>query len=56
MVTPAEVAATKEFVKALIRRLRMEYGSSLAMHGVDPDLIIKVQQEVAQGMLDWLNK
>jgi hypothetical protein len=54
VVTRDEIAATKEFVKALIRRLRMEYGSSMAMKGIDPDVIIAVQQEVAQGMLDWL--
>lgn len=50
----AEAQEIKTYIKDLIRRMRMEFGSAMAMEGMDPDLIIRCQQRVAEGMVEWL--
>jgi hypothetical protein len=50
-----EFQGAKDWVKTLVRRMRMEYGSAMAMQGLDPDLIIAVQQDVARNLVEWFD-
>lgn len=54
MADAQEVAELKAFIRGLIGRLRMEYGSAMAVLGLDPEVIISVQQQAAAGMVEWL--
>lgn len=49
-----EAEATKDFIKLLLRRTRMEYGMAMALEGFEPDVIIQVQRRVAEELSDWL--
>lgn len=39
---------------AYSRALRMEYGQAMSLAGFDPDVIVDVQQQVANNMIVWL--
>lgn len=48
---PAEV---REFLRNLIANIRMNYGSAMALAGMDADLIFSIHEVAMEATLDWL--
>lgn len=56
VVTDSEAESIREFITKLIGRFRMEYGHSMALAGLSPEIIIDVQSEVARNVSEWLEQ
>lgn len=50
----AEAVDLMEWFNSFRSRIRMEYAQAMSLEGFAPDIIISVQQRVAEGMVEWL--
>jgi hypothetical protein len=53
-VERADADAIKVWFMQYNNKVRMEYAQAMNLAGFEPDIIVAVQQEVAQNMVDWL--
>lgn len=56
LIPDDEVQQLKDFIRALIGNLRMNYGVAMAEIGLNADQIISIQQKVAAANVEWLEK